>query len=362
MNTNTIPVIDVSSLSLPTSAEARLTAVRLYDAFTSWGVFYCVNHGVQESVQDGLVKCAKDFFSLPLEEKMQISVLKGGLKWRGYVPFGAEGTHGNQDNKEGLYLSFDHSPEHFGGAPLHGENQYPSQVPKMKEFLLQYLHQVRDLGQRIMDGLSLSLGLDHNYLRANFTEVPEPIVLFRMWSYPPSGERGIGEHSDYGFITILKQEAPGLFFQHPTTKQWVHVAPVPNSFVVNCGDMLDRISDGRFKSAYHYVQNSDPTKNRLSFPFFFDPSWNSSIRMLPLPPFTEDPEKDIRWSKTSFLSATGKWYQYLAKKVQRIFPELQTSEFANFEGVKNPSSRFVLAISNNQEKGREDTREKQDTN
>jgi len=69
--------------------------------------------------------------------------------------------------------------------------------------------------------------------------------------------------------------------------------------------------------------------------------------MLPLPPFADDLEKEIRWSKTSFTAATGKWYQYLAKKVQRIFPELQKSEFSDFEAVKSSSTRFVLAIKSN---------------
>jgi isopenicillin N synthase-like dioxygenase len=178
------------------------------------------------------------------------------------------------DRKEGLYLGTEHSDDHpkvKEEVPTHGKNQFPDAlVPEMRATALQYLDAVTELGQQVMEVISVSLGLDPQYFRKHWTQ--EPVILLRLWNYPPpaqpdSANQGIGEHTDYGLLTILKQEAPGLQFKSPG-HEWVDVPPIENTFMCNVGDLLDGITAGRFKSRAHRVLLVTD-KPRLSFACFF---------------------------------------------------------------------------------------------
>ena len=112
------------------------------------------------------------------------------------------------------------------------------------------------------------------------------------------------------------------------------------------GDMFDMITRGRFKSVPHRVLLPTPGAARFSFPFFFDFSWTASMVYLPLghlPPLSveEEAEAKERWANTTFTSLSGEWWQYLAKKVMKVFPDLKLPEF---EHNVAPSSRFVIAV------------------
>ena len=128
------------------------------------------------------------------------------------------------------------------------------------------------LGHRLMAGLALSLGLEESYFADHGTA--EPLILFRIFNYPPPADPtlwGVGEHTDYGLLTILLQDDAGGL-EVKSRSRWVAAPPVPGSFVCNIGDMLDRMTGGLFRSTPHRVRNPAP-RDRLSFPFFFDPNF-----------------------------------------------------------------------------------------
>ena len=133
-----------------------------------------------------------------------------------------------------------------------------------------------------------ALGLDEDWFDRNLTA--DPLVLFRIFHYPAlanGDERwSVGEHTDYGLITILAQDdAGGLAVRSP--KGWIDVPPIPNAFVVNLGDMLERMTGGRYKSTPHRVHNT--TRDRLSFPLFLDPAWDAEV--LPVPSLGRRPSR-----------------------------------------------------------------------
>jgi isopenicillin N synthase-like dioxygenase len=100
-----------------------------------------------------------------------------------------------------------------------------------------------------------------------------------------------------------------------------YCAPVPNAFVCNVGDMLDRITRGRYLSAPHRVQNFGG-HDRLSFAFFFDPNFNAEVKPLPLGGEVID-NRDERWDHASVHDFQGTYGDYLLAKVSRVFPELR---------------------------------------
>jgi isopenicillin N synthase-like dioxygenase len=249
----------------------------------------------------------------------------GGRAWRGWFPVGGELTSGRPDWKEGLYFGAELGPDDprvAAGVALHGANLFPA-LPGFREAVLDWMGAMTDLGHALMRGLALALGLDPAHFAERYTG--DPFVLFRIFHYPaetdPQTERwGVGEHTDYGVLTILKQDdAGGLEVR--TRAGWLAAPPVPGAFVCNLGDMLDRMTGGRFRSTAHRVRNTSG-RSRFSFPFFFDPSFDAPVEPLPIagPPPPDDAR--ARWDGASPHLWQGTYGDYLLAKVARVFPEL----------------------------------------
>lgn len=204
----TVPVIDISPFSVTPPVQSELDSVtrQIYAACTDWGFFQIVGHGIDLTLQKELVRCAEEFFNQAQEDKLALHVKKGGVAWRGYMPHGGEGTHGRTDHKEGLYAGPEHPDDHrHAGMPLHGKNQFPdSSIPAMRPTVLKYIDEVTALGKNLSDIISLSLGLEKDYIRDHYLQ-PEPIALFRCFKYSTDATSdtssangqiyGIGEHT-----------------------------------------------------------------------------------------------------------------------------------------------------------------------
>lgn len=322
-----IPIIDVRELVAGTSGK-HAVARQLGDACRESGFFYVVGHGVDDGMQDLLLELAWQFFSQDIEAKQRIRMALGGRAWRGYFGVGDELTSGKPDQKEGLYFGAELPADHplvLAGTPLHGPNLFPAHPPGLREAVLDYMAALTTIAHRLMAGLALSLGLDESYFAERYTS--EPLTLFRIFSYPPPRDPalwGVGEHTDYGLLTILLQDdAGGLEVR--SRSQWVAAPPVPGSFVCNIGDMLDRMTRGVFRSTPHRVRNPAP-RARLSLPFFFDPGFFAKVQSIDLPPDQVPPDDAAeRWDKTSVHAFQGTYGDYLLNKVGKVFPQLRSA-------------------------------------
>ncbi|HIF07381.1 MAG TPA: isopenicillin N synthase family oxygenase, partial [Gemmatimonadetes bacterium] len=135
---------------------------------------------------------------------------------------------------------------------------------------------------------------------------------------------GVGEHTDYGLLTIVRQDDQGGL-QVKSESAWMEAPPIPNSFVCNIGDMLDRMSGGLYRSTPHRVEKQRD-RGRLSFPFFFDPGFDARIEAIDLsrvPPAVDDREE--RWDHASVHEFEGTYGDYILGKVSKVFPELRGS-------------------------------------
>ena len=304
-----LPVIDLA-------APMPVKAAEIGRACRDSGFFYVTGTGVPDVLKLRVDRAAREFFALPAETKAEIAMEHGGRAWRGWFPVGAELTSGRPDRKEGIYFGTERPGD---PRPLHGANLFPVQVPDLRPAVLEYIDRLTAVAQDVLRAVAVSLGLDAEYFASGYTA--DPTVLFRIFHYPPAppdtDDWGVGEHTDYGLLTLLLQDDNGGL-QVRTGEGWVDAPPLPDTFVCNIGDMLDRLTGGWYRSTPHRVRNVSGNE-RLSFPFFFDPDFDREVP--PLPPVPSDLD-GARWDGQDLRAFTGTYGDYLVGKVSKVFPQL----------------------------------------
>jgi polar amino acid transport system ATP-binding protein len=190
--------------------------------------------------------------------------------------------------------------------------------------VLAWLDAMTRLGHALMSGIALSLELPADWFAARYAA--DPLVLFRIFDYPalpddaPTPIWSVGEHTDYGVLTILLQDDAGGL-QVKAGGAWIDASPIAGSFVCNLGDMLDRMTGGLYRSTPHRVRNA-ARRDRLSFPFFFDPSWDARVAPIPGCPAPRDDAAE-RWDRASVHAFEGTYGDYVLAKVSKVFPLLR---------------------------------------
>ena len=324
----TLPVVDVSSLVAGGPGRDEV-ARRIGQACRAHGFFYVTGHGVDAALVHRLEALSREFFALDPATKMQWRMALGGRAWRGYFPLGGELTSGRPDWKEGLYLGSELPDDHAAvraRTPVHGRNLFP-EVEGLKTAILDYMAAVTQLGHRLMEGIALSLGLDAGYFHDRYTA--DPLILFRLFNYPeqavPDGldvQWGVGEHTDYGLLTILHQDDVGGLAVH-TPEGWIAAPPLAGTFVCNIGDMLDRMTGGLYRSTPHRVVRNTSGRDRLSFPLFFDPNFEARVQRIEgLTGATALDDSAKRWDRANVHAFNGRYGDYLLAKVSKVFPQL----------------------------------------
>ncbi|MFM9924699.1 2-oxoglutarate and iron-dependent oxygenase domain-containing protein [Variovorax sp. H27-G14] len=332
MTDSHLPLIDVATLVAGTPGRDAVAA-QIGAACRAHGFFYVTGHGVDAALVQRLEALSHRFFALPEDTKMQWRMALGGRAWRGYFPLGGELTSGRPDWKEGLYLGTELPATHprvLANTPVHGANLFPDlpDLPGFRETILDYMAAVTQLGHRLMEGIALSLGLPAAYFAERYTA--DPLILFRLFNYPtqavPEGldvQWGVGEHTDYGLLTVLHQDQIGGLAVH-TPGGWIDAPPVAGSFVCNIGDMLDRMTGGLYKSTPHRVKRNTSGHDRLSFPLFFDPNFEARVQRIEgLAGAQALDDSTERWDRANVHAFNGRYGDYLLAKVSKVFPQLR---------------------------------------
>merc|ERR1712166_380825 len=159
----------------------------------------------------------------------------------------------------------------------------PSRLPEdelegFEEVVEEYNAEIFKMSRRLLSLMAQVLGQDAELFEPHLTN---PVATQRLLHYWPTEnfntQIGVGEHTDYGLLTILKQDSVGgLQVLNAKDSTWVHATPIEGAFVVNLGDMLQRWTGNRFKSTVHRVVNTSNT-DRYSVPFFLEPNMDSMI-------------------------------------------------------------------------------------
>lgn len=332
--TDAVPTIDVAALLDPAASEADRDAVAalIGDACERFGFLQIVGHGIDPELRTALHRAAEQFFALDDAEKARVAMTHGGRAWRGWFGHGDELTSGVPDDKEGYYFGSElpaNDPRVLAGRPLHGPNLFPERPAELGPLVLEWIERVTVVGQAVLSGIARSLGLAPDWFE-HWTA--DPTVLFRIFHYPPppegfAGSWGVAEHTDYGLLTLLVQDDTGGLEVRVVSPdgegEWIEIPPAEDAIVCNLGDMMERVTGGRFRSTPHRVRL--PATDRYSFPLFLDPAWDAEMAAIPGFEPTERALVDAaagRWDGTGVLDVGGPYGEYLLTKVSKAFPDL----------------------------------------
>lgn len=264
------------------------------------GFFYLTGHGVDPNLIANVVATAKRFFALPLEEKLKIEMVKSP-HFRGYNRAGAEHTRGEKDWREQLDINTE--GEAVANVPadqpwlyLRGPNQWPDEaLPELKPLLLAYQAEVTRIGIDVLKAIAVALGQPEDAFAQIYE--PSPSQLLKIIRYPgrdaAESDQGVGAHKDGGFVTVLLQDTvPGLRVR-TEDGEWIDAPPVPGTFVINTGELLELATNGFVRADVHDVVVPPAGTERFSVAFFLGARYDATIPVIDLPDELRRKERGI---------------------------------------------------------------------
>jgi len=295
-----IPVIDISPLLATPDQKSDSTALSSVlsawdNAFRTVGFAVITGHGVDSSLPDGLHAAAREFFTQPLENKLRYH--RGeldGFRRGGYSEVGSSAASRTMEGSGAvitppdLVEGYTHVPSESGPSDL---------PPQLRDPILAYCAQMRRLLTDVMRLSALALGLEGDYFSKYYTGDD---YAFRLAYYPPQVESNVGSmpvegqvrtgaHTDFLGFTLLRQDPtlsgleifiPHAYKANSQEGEWIPVPLVPNSFVINAGDLIQRWTNGLWRSSLHRVVNPPPkeaSSARLSMVFFTGPGQDTVV-------------------------------------------------------------------------------------
>jgi isopenicillin N synthase-like dioxygenase len=293
-----LKVVDIGPFIHGDAAARQRVAREVDEICSDIGFLVISGHAVPDALVERVRALAREFFALPLEEKMALKMPPD--RYRGYSPVGGEALASSLDNPtppdlkelfsigpvgcpDDDYHRFSRPPNCFAA------NMWPERPAALRETWEEYYRVMQDLAGVLMRIFALGLGLPEGYFD---DKIDRHISPFNVTHYPAlatpalPGQLRSGAHSDYGSLTILKAEdAPGGLQVQDKNGGWIDVAPTAGTFIVNLGDLMAEWTNDRWVSTMHRVVTPPPDAgtraDRLSLVFFHQPNYDTLIECLP---------------------------------------------------------------------------------
>jgi isopenicillin N synthase-like dioxygenase len=268
-----IPIIDLADFIIGDNNSKESISRQIYDACHQMGFMYLQNYGVSKKLITQVFKHSKSFFSLPLEVKQQLA-WKNEFSNTGYVGIERERLNPHQpgDLKEAF---------NFSKAEL-GLIQSSANDP----CIIAFYQACTELANKILQAFALALELPKDFFTTRHNQQNHTL---RLLHYPPLqtppklGQVRAGEHSDYGSITLLFQDDIGGLEVQTTAGEWIAAPIIPDTVLVNTGDLMQRWTNDVFCSTKHRVmipQDDQLQRSRYSMAFFCHPNDDVEIACL----------------------------------------------------------------------------------
>lgn len=259
-----LPLVDISKLASP-RLEDRLSVARELDrACAEAGFLYIAGAQMDDALFRRIHTRAQAYFALDTDTKMK-SYIGRSENHSGYVPVGEEQfAAGQRDLKEAFDVNRDYMGTE-GRRPLLGPNLWP-EMPGFRDDVQAYYRHVTGIGAQLFRAFALALGLDEDHFDAHLRNPPSQLRLIHYPFDATAEDRpGIGAHTDYECFTLLSATAPGLQIID-RQGQWIDIPLVEGTMIMNIGDMMEILSNGRYAATRHRVKKV--REERYSFALF----------------------------------------------------------------------------------------------
>ncbi|KVH88024.1 1-aminocyclopropane-1-carboxylate oxidase homolog 1-like [Cynara cardunculus var. scolymus] len=235
-----IPAIDLNGVDHKQSSTREKIVEEIKQASERWGFFQVINHGIPMKVLQDMLKGVSEFNDLDVEVKKEYysrdpeRMVKFNTNYDFYMSRAANW-------RDTLVIDM-----------LNSYHLDPEDLPSVcRDATINYLNHLTKLVDILFELLSEALGLETNHLKQLECEKGRTIACHYYPACPmPEQTLGVSKHTDASFITVLLQnQVGGLEVLHGN--QWAQVEPIPCSLVVNIGDLLQIVSNDKFKSVIH---------------------------------------------------------------------------------------------------------------
>ena len=315
-----LPVLDVGPYLDGDPDALEPLAAELCKAQTEIGFYSIVNHGVPGAIVDEAYAQLARFFALPEDDKLKVKINEYS---HGYVPVRSTvyvsspvAKNTKKDLNEVLIYGRDRPADHpaiVAGLRYHGQNPWPENLPGFREGMTAYFDAMEALAYRMLPVYARALDMPAEYFTPLFKD---PLWTTRNGYYPvvdaEVNQFGIAPHRDHGFFTMLPPSPePGLEVL-ARTGRWIPVDIPDGNILVNTGEFMNRLTNGRFLATPHRV--TPPKHDRYSLAFFFNPTHDVPFEVLPSCIDADNPPRFeaktiyeyITWySDTNFLRGRG---------------------------------------------------------
>ncbi|KAL5580724.1 hypothetical protein UlMin_013166 [Ulmus minor] len=272
-NSDPIPVIDLQHVIEGKEKE------KFEEACKEWGVFRLINHGIPKTFLEKLQDSMDKVFSLPFETKQGLLTTPFSYFWgTGRLTKTGEAISRGADVNlvEGVYTlatqisQFQPQDHHI--------------LTSFRDLLEEYGKYMHKLATKLFEAMAKNLNLEVESKSA----ISEPSGFFRLYRYPsysnPEAASGLEPHTDSSTVAILSENfSSGL--QVFKDDQWFTIEHIPNTLIVNLGDMIKALSNDQYHSVLHKVK-VNKYKERYSICYFVFPEEGNVIKSSKYKPFT----------------------------------------------------------------------------
>ncbi|TKW33441.1 hypothetical protein SEVIR_2G235800v4 [Setaria viridis] len=321
--TSSFPIIDMGLLA----GEERPAAMDLLrDACENWGFFQILNHGISTKLMEEVERLTKDHYKRVREQRFLEFASKALKDGDGRGAQGVKAAE-NLDWESTFFVR--HLPES-------NLADIPDLDDGYRRAMRRFAGELEALAERLLDLLCENLGLEKGYLARAFRGPSRgaPTFATKVSSYPPCPRpdlvKGLRAHTDAGGIILLFQDDRVGGLQLLKDGEWVDVPPTRHSIVVNLGDQLEVITNGRYKSVMHRVV-AQTDGNRMSIASFYNPGSDAVI--FPAPALVKADEASAAYPKFVF-------EDYMKLYVRHKF-EAKEPRFKAFKSMETETSNRI---------------------
>lgn len=268
------PIVDMAKLS---GQERSATMDKINNACENWGFFEVVNHSISHKLMDTVERMTKQHYKNRMEHKFKEMVASKGLE-------AAQSEINDVDWESTFFLRH---------CPVSNISTIPDLDDEYRNIMKEFAGEIEKLAEQLLDLLCENLGLEKGYLKKAFHGINGPTFGTKVSNYPPCPKpeliKGLRAHTDAGGIVLLFQDDKVSGLQLLKDGQWVDVPPMKHSIVVNLGDQIEVITNGKYKSVKHRVI-TQTDGNRMSIASFYNPGGDALI--YPAPPLVAKSEEE----------------------------------------------------------------------